>query len=829
MTFDIRVFEAQEWVNAICYGVPGYNPAPEDGETGWSTMFAFTRALQHLLGITALSDTFGNGTLSALTSQFPVIGESTPTPGNPATTASKVVGIMQAALWCKGYWSAADFGVWNVDTGNSLESINSRIGLTASRNLTPKVFKSLLTMDAYVVVGSGTSANREVQQWLNSRYLSRADYYVIPTDGYYSRDVQRGLMFAIQYELGMADGTANGNFGPGTQSGLQTYGNFSVGAVDSTRKLIRLFQGALRFNGYGSTPFTGTYDTATSSQTATFQAFAQLAGSGSSNFGTWASLLVSTGDPNRAVTGSDTATPLTPGKAASMYSAGYRTVGRYLNVESKRYQAGEFATIFNAGLTTYPIYQEFNNVITAFDFDKGKTQGIAAVKRARQLGLNTGTVIYFAVDFDATGDDIVAAIIPFFQGVNEGVQTSKRVTYQVGVYGTRNVCARVSAAGLAVSSFIAGMSTGWSGNLGFPLPSNWSYDQIKTVTVGTSPNAIEIDKNVKRTGAPELGAGDVERIPMQFPPPHAPVYDELGYWRWALLQYAADKVRASAYVDVANMNNLMLMRLQKPTYWVAPGAELDESTTDALLRFFWTYLYTPAVWALVPPPPWDSYFEGSYNEFAVLLDGPEFGLPVSGPLGDLEHFAASTRGYIQNGVPSAGDEASLGDYGGWALDLVTLWNDYEAARLEAPGDVLEVGGWIEAKLGGTDGTKFDLPDLLADMAAFLVAKRIEADSTRSLSDIIRVIYNQVEDDPHYLANAFFDERFGSRADMVTAAKSVFTTVWPPSWAVRTIFSKRWPGSTAAEEGYSNPAQSVLDTELDDLAEGFALAIENAQG
>ena len=55
----------------------------------------------------------------------------------------------------------------------------------------------------------------------------------------------------------------------------------------------------------------------------------------------------------------------------------------------------------------------------------------------------------------------------------------------------------VSARGYAVSSFVSGMSTGFSGNLGFPLPQNWAFDQIKTLTVapGTA-GEIEIDNNI---------------------------------------------------------------------------------------------------------------------------------------------------------------------------------------------------------------------------------------------------------------------------------------------------------------------------------------------
>nr|WP_157837927.1 hypothetical protein [Cellulosimicrobium sp. MM] len=100
---DQRVLDVQEWLNAT------YGPAagaqwirvPETGRTGWSTMYGLTRALQHELGIATLSNNFGDGTLAALTTQFPTINSST-TSSNPAKL-SRVVKIIQGGLYCKGY------------------------------------------------------------------------------------------------------------------------------------------------------------------------------------------------------------------------------------------------------------------------------------------------------------------------------------------------------------------------------------------------------------------------------------------------------------------------------------------------------------------------------------------------------------------------------------------------------------------------------------------------------------------------------------------------------------------------------------------------------
>lgn len=53
---DQKVLEAQQWVNTTYGAVFGYTRCPEDGRTGWAMTHSLTRALQHELGIIALSD-----------------------------------------------------------------------------------------------------------------------------------------------------------------------------------------------------------------------------------------------------------------------------------------------------------------------------------------------------------------------------------------------------------------------------------------------------------------------------------------------------------------------------------------------------------------------------------------------------------------------------------------------------------------------------------------------------------------------------------------------------------------------------------------------------
>ncbi|MGH0425678.1 glycoside hydrolase domain-containing protein [Bacillus pretiosus] len=488
---DQMVKQAQEWVNSTYKGRAGYKEIEVTGKTGWSTMWALTQALQLELGITATSTTFGPGTLAEITKKCPI--------NTTSNTNPNIVKIIQAALYCKGYGPGGITGTYGPGTQSAISTMQKNLGSTSADGVvTPKLFKALLTMDAYVLVNNGSEKIRKIQQWLNNKYINRADFFYMPCDGHYSRDVQKALMFAIQYEEGLKDGTANGYFGPTTQEKIKPV----VLKEGSTGAFVYLFQAALIFNGY-DVPFDGNFSAFMTTQLKQFQNFALLKATGVSDFQTWASLLVSTGDPERPGKACDCSTEVTPERAKTLVAAGYETVGRYLTnakgkgARNKKIQDREINNIFAAGLSIFPIYQTNGGDKEYFNDSQGKEDAIAAYKAALNYGFPYGTTIYFAVDFDATGDDIKDKILPHFQAINEQMKKLRNGYYNIGVYGSRNVCIQVSDKKYATSSFVSGMSTGFSGNLGFPLPKNWAFDQIKEYTIGSGNGSIAIDKDIK--------------------------------------------------------------------------------------------------------------------------------------------------------------------------------------------------------------------------------------------------------------------------------------------------------------------------------------------
>ena len=57
-------------------------------------------------------------------------------------------------------------------------------------------------------------------------------------------------------------------------------------------------------------------------------------------------------------------------------------------------------------------------------------------------------------------------VIPYFIGIGTVMEESYDNKYRIGVYGSRNICQKVCSLTKAESSFVADMSTGYSGNLG---------------------------------------------------------------------------------------------------------------------------------------------------------------------------------------------------------------------------------------------------------------------------------------------------------------------------------------------------------------------------
>lgn len=729
---DAQVQAAQNWLNTRYRSIKGYEVISADGIPGWATMYAITKGLQHELGISALSNNFGEGTASAYVSKI-----------NKLSSSSKyknVIGLLQCALWCKGYAAGATFGTWADATSSSVSTIRARLGVTSGTDVDVKLMRSLLTLDAYTMLSGGSAAVRQAQQWLNGRYSSHSGYRLVPCDGIYSRDVQFGFMLGIQYEIGISDSAANGNFGPSTQSGLRNQANVGPGSADGAKKFVSLFQLALLFNGESVTR-TGSFNSTLEASVRKYQSFMLLEQTGRGDFDTWAALLVSTGNPDRPVRGVDTTTKVSKEMAASLRTQGFDVILRYLTVAAKSIARGELDTLFSAGFRVSPVMQNWNNAAEFFREDFGYEDGYAASLRARQLGFTENTVIFVAVDYDAFGAEIQTRIRPYFVGFRNGLKASAR-PYRIGVYATRNVAAEVASMGLADAIWVSGMSTGYSGNLGYPMPRGWWYNQIK------EDKSQNIDRNAVSSSAAPATRADVSLSPAYSEEIWSAQFDV------SKIQYVAAKVASREALepaeDVASIHTLGFL-MQR--YY--DSAQVGKSFAAAFNAYLPRLQNAPGDLGLAHSRVRGEIDSTFPDVTAVLANMPH----------DPAHMAATAQGVLHWGDHAHSSLLGKGDLGGWALDLATFWGKYRAAGNP------DIESFVSAHLGVKDDENtFGESDLFGDADGWLVGHATRGGL--AADDAFRAVYVANARAEDRLA-AFLNARFGSRAVAVAAVKDVF--------------------------------------------------------
>ena len=478
---DPPVYYAQVWLNETYGNISNWVTLAEDGLTGQGTMGGLVRALQHELG-TGVDGGFGAGTEAAFESFYSSTGGQLQL---IMSSENNMNNFVKAALWCKGYYGYVNYnydGHIDQTTFDGLETLKEDAGIDGLLGwgvISAKLMKSLLSMDQFVLVESagGKSDIREIQQYLNANF---GDYIgIIPCDGIYQRSMNEALIKRLQYIEGQRGSAVDGIFGSGTQSLLPILNDSNHPA-----EAVRLFNFCLTCNGHKSS---GTaWTSAVKEKTRAFQSRYSIAETGNGDVDTWMALLLSKGNPNRAAQGCDCATILDEAKANALYAAGYRYVGRYLSgtvgsgpsVLSKAMTKSEMTAIFNAGLRIFAIFQEGVPSLQRYTYELGKEDAAKAISAAKSLDIPMREYIYFAVDHDVLDGYISSTVKPYFEGINEVFEDNGHI-YNIGIYGSRNVCSRIcNEYGLASSCFVGDMSTGYSGNMGFPLPECWAFDQF---------------------------------------------------------------------------------------------------------------------------------------------------------------------------------------------------------------------------------------------------------------------------------------------------------------------------------------------------------------
>ena len=516
---DQNVKNAQRYLNAMFGGHSEWVELEENGNTGSLMMEGLIRAFQINNGISPATGFVGPRTIAKM-KVLPIMERMDPD-GDTSVNAA----LVQAALFAKGYNAGGITGIFYNAGVRAVRELQSDAGLFVTGRVNWKVWAGLFSMNWFKKVSSGDETVRLIQRQLNSEWSDIIG--VGPCDGVASRQTILSLVGALQAAEGVTyeliDDLNELNFGPSTTRNFpgvlrngQNGGNYT--------KFNKLVQYGLYFNGYNPGRFDGVFDGQTENQVRAFQEFYTLLGTGrvtagEVNVSTMKSLLTSKGDTERSAKACDCATVLNRQQALDLKAAGYTHVGRYLTgfvgrSTSKAITHDEINHIKNAGLSLFPIYQDGGYYLEYFqNSHQGLTDGKLAIEAAENLGIPSGTTIYFAVDFDAYEYQIDDFIIPYFRMIDFIFKTQlNKKRYKVGVYGARLICTKVSDRGLASYSFVGDMSTGFSGNLGYSIPKNWAFDQFYEQDFTSNPT-FPIDKDAY--SGRDKGASTFDVVPQK--------------------------------------------------------------------------------------------------------------------------------------------------------------------------------------------------------------------------------------------------------------------------------------------------------------------------
>lgn len=731
---DAMVLKTQQYLNAMYGGNSGYNVIEEDGQTGWTTIYALTRAFQIELGITETADNFGETTSRLFKEQYPngIVQQD-----SDDTTTSRVYAIIQGALWCKGYSTGAS-GItehFYGGTGSAVKSLKEDAGYESpDSTVTLNVMKALLSMNQYVTLylQGGTDLIRGIQQQLNRKY---EDYIgLAPCDGLYGREMNKALILVLQAIEGLSVDEATGNFGDTTKAKCpilpDTSGVLTDDVVDEATYLLKY---ALCCNGYSVSISSADWSDTLVSSIKEFQSDLKLTVTGTANIDTWMSLLLSKGNPDRACTACDTRFEITSSRAEELKNKGYQIVGRYLTGTTfKVLRDDEPQRILNSGLYFFPIFQESSTSVSYFTEERGKTDAENAVRAARKFRIPEENVIYFAVDLDATSAQITNYVLPYFKALSENIDSA----FLVGVYGTRNVCTQVCESGYAATCFVSDMSTGYSGNMGFKIPSNWNFDQYAEIDMDTTTDgewAIDKDAYAGR---------------------YAPVSELDGY-----VYVQPEKTDATGAVNISTVIPLieeledLYVAWYTPLFLAAPET-VPYLSAQVLARGITNFIrqdaYNDSKWQIMLSTSdvgFIDYVKGQnmklYNSLLpYMVDGegddvaPVLVSDGQGGLIDFKHLAATAEGYFTSSV-------APDSWYGWAADLATAIIDIEAK-------VGEYDSYQAAAddIVGNSKKSFSYEDICSDADAIKIAELVSESSstTHSFSEALSSYYENYAND-----------------------------------------------------------------------------------
>jgi hypothetical protein len=171
-------------------------------------------------------------------------------------------------------------------------------------------------------------------------------------------------------------------------------------------------------------------------------------------------------------TGVDSSSVISPSAAKCLAQLGFSFAARYYRSrKSKRdhLTREEALSISAAGLSIVAVFEYAGIRASYFTAAQAEMDVQDALAQVAEVGQPMGSAVYFAVDYNATLDDIAGPVSDYFNVVVDAL----RPKYLVGVYGSGATGAAMLKADLADFAWLS-QSVGFLGTSGF---TSWSIKQ----------------------------------------------------------------------------------------------------------------------------------------------------------------------------------------------------------------------------------------------------------------------------------------------------------------------------------------------------------------
>ncbi|MEO7496302.1 MAG: DUF1906 domain-containing protein [Massilia sp.] len=154
----------------------------------------------------------------------------------------------------------------------------------------------------------------------------------------------------------------------------------------------------------------------------------------------------------------------------------------------------EALALADAGLELGAIWEAEGYRGEYFSYEQGLADGLAAQRMARdEIGQPAGSAIYFAVDFDPSGSELVGPVTHYFKGIRTAFEAAPAdQRYLVGIYGSGTCCRAMLYARLARFGWLS-QSRGYAGYLDY---SEYNLKQLAADTLrGDGLAPLHFDRN----------------------------------------------------------------------------------------------------------------------------------------------------------------------------------------------------------------------------------------------------------------------------------------------------------------------------------------------